>query len=699
MIHVAKTAGFCFGVNRAVEMVDKLLDEGKRTYTLGEIIHNPQVVSRLEKKGAVVAETPADVEPGGVLVIRSHGVPSCIYDELRERGVEFVDATCPFVTKIHKIVYEAGKRGDVVLIAGDALHPEVLGISGHCVGDFYVFNDPKSLDEIFNNNPQLVNKNISVVEQTTYNTELWEICLEKIKKLCTSARIFDTICNATLSRQQEAVELSSKCDLMLVIGGKHSSNTAKLLQICSPNCRKFLIECASEIPVEAVRAADEIGITAGASTPADVIKEVVLTVSENINGENFEAMLEESFKQSDDNRKVVRGTVVRIAPNEIYVDVGRKQSGIVALEDLTDDPNKTTSDCVKVGDELELLIMRTNDQEGYIYLSKRLLDSSKAWEEIKAAAPKIVEKKRRRDDDDEEVTLASAEEEEARAEEPAAEAAPVEEEKEPVTFEGVVTEVNKGGVVVSYKGVRVFVPASHATLSRKQPMDELLKQRVEFQVLEVTPSRRRAVGSIKNAALRERRALEKKFWEDVEVGKIYTGTVRSLTNYGAFVDLGGVDGLVYITELSWQRISHPSEVVNVGDVVEVYVKKIDAEKKKISLGYRKTEDNPWEIMKTNYPVGTIIEAKVVGTPTFGAFVNILPGIDGLIHISQLSDQRVNTPTDVVKEGDVVRAVITEVDLDKKRVSLSIRQLLEAEKQDEEEAASDEAASEETASEE
>ena len=682
LIRVAKTAGFCFGVNRAVEMSQKLALDGKKVFTLGPIIHNNQVVERLEKMGIHAVDRPEEAEKDGVVVIRSHGVPLDVYEKINSLGFECVDATCPFVAKIHSIVARASENGETVLISGDAQHPEVLGIKGHCKGDVFVFSDDADLLEILEKHDNFEGKKLCVVAQTTYNTQIWTKCIEILKKVCTNASIHATICSATQSRQQEAVELASSSDLMIIIGGRHSSNTAKLFKICSGCCSSYLIETADEIPKEAVKKAQTIGITAGASTPADVIKEVVLTVSEIRSEENFEQMLEESFKQSNLDGKVVNGTVVSIAPNEIYVDVGRKQTGIVTLEDLTDDPNLTTADVVKVGDELELMIMRTNDQDGNIYLSKKLLDSKKAWDEIQAAAPKIVERKRRRFDDEED-TLEASENENAEEAEPEQEA-PVE-EKEPVFFEGVVTEINNGGVIVSYKGVRVFIPKSQATMSKNDPAEALLHKRVQFQLLEVTPSRKRAVGSITKALRKERYEAEKKFWSEVEVGKVYTGTVRSLTKYGAFVDIGGVDGLVHITELSWQRISDPSEVVNVGDVIEVFVKKIDTEKKKVSLGYRKMEDNPWEIMKVKYPIGTVIESKVVGTPAFGAFVNILPGIDGLVHISQLSTQRVNAPSDVVNVGDTVRAVITDVDFERKRVSLSIRQLLEAEAPAEEEA--------------
>ncbi len=679
-VTVASTAGFCFGVDRAVQTVNRLLNEGRRVYTLGPIIHNPQMIEDFERRGVTIAQSPEEVEEGGVLVIRAHGVSAETVECMKRLGTEYVDATCPFVAKIHRLVGEAATRGDVVLIAGDESHPEVLGIAGHCinaengaVGQYYVFNDLSSLRNILDKISTLGIKNISVVAQTTFNTELWENAIFLIKKVYTNATIFATICNATRERQKEAIELAGKCDLMVVIGGRKSSNTAKLHQICSNSCRTVLVESAQELTADVIGGALDIGITAGASTPAGIIKEVKETMSEIINGENFAALLEESFKNSNTNGKVVEGIVVGIAPSEIYVDVGRKQSGVVVLEELTDNPNLSPADCVKVGDKLDLMILRTNDQEGYIYLSKRILDSSRAWEEIKAAAPKIVNRSRRKDDDGEDVFHADDENTEAA---PEVVETVQEQDVEPIVFTGYVTEVVKGGVIASYKGVRVFIPASQATASRDDKLEDLLKKEVQFIVLEVNPGRHRAVGSVRAVLNKARKAQEKAFWENIEDGQTFTGTVKSLTNFGAFVDLGAVDGMIHISELSWSRVKHPSEVVNTGDVVEVFVKHVDKEKKKISLGYRRTEDNPWEILREKYPVGTVIEAPVVGTPAFGAFVRILPGIDGLVHISQLSTNHVNTPTEVVKEGDLVRAVITEVDFDKKRVSLSIRKLLE-----------------------
>lgn len=658
-IYLAKSAGFCFGVNRAIELVNSLLDSGEKVCTLGPIIHNAQVVNQLASRGVVIAETPEDVPPDNTLVIRSHGVPLSVYDKLNEKNIKIQDATCPFVAKIHSIVTKAAENGDIILIAGDSEHPEVLGIKGHCNGVTYIFKDDIDLANLLNKHPELKDKSVSVVAQTTFNTEIWKKCLEILKKDCTNATLFDTICNATQSRQQEAAELSEKCDLMIVIGGTNSSNTAKLFHICSDKCKSVLIQTAADLPLDDFKAAHNIGVTAGASTPADIIKEVLFTMSEIQNTENFEAMLEESFKNSNTNGKVVTGTVVGITPTEVYVDVGRKQSGIVELKELTDDPNATTADLVKVGDELELIILKVNDQDGYIYLSRKILESRKTWEKMIAASPKVTTRRRRRDDDAEEETTAEKTE------------TSIAEEKEPVVFEGTVTQVIKGGVLVACDSVTVFIPVSHCMLKPKEPVESLLKKKVKFVIIEViTGGRGRAIGSIKKLA-------EKEFWNEIEPGKTYTGVVKSLTSYGAFVNLGPVDGMIHKSELSWDKIKDPKEVLSIGDVVEVRVKDVKKDKKTISLAYKKAEDNPWEILKNSYPVGTVIQAKVVGTPNFGAFVNILPGLDGLIHISQLSLDRVEKPTDVVKVGDVVTAAITNIDFENKHVSLSIKEVLKA----------------------
>lgn len=667
-IKVAKTAGFCFGVDRAVSLVYKMVSEGKKVCTLGPIIHNPQLVEDLIQKGVIIVDSLDQIPEGYTVVVRTHGVSKKEMDTVRSRKTPYCDATCPFVSKIHKIVYDRCGETGAVLIAGDEMHPEVEGIRGYCRGESYVFKNAEELEKIIEAH-RLAGKNpLICVSQTTFSVKEWNLCVEILKKLCTNAVIFDTICSATSERQSEAVLLSKNSDAMIVIGGRHSSNTTKLSKVSSENCDTFLIETADELYDIDFSAYETVGVTAGASTPAGIIKEVLQTMSEiketNIEKEvettasavaetaesatkaaepaveasaggemSFAELLEESFKTFNTDQRV-KGTVVRITPTEIQVDVGgRKQAGFVSLDELTSNPNEKAEDIVSIGDVLDLIIMKTNDQDGTIMLSKRRFDAIKGWDDIVAAK-----------ENDE-------------------------------ILEGVVISVVRGGVLVSTKGVRVFVPASLATANRGDSLDALVNTTVRFKIIEINESRRRAVASIKAVLREENKELQEKFWADVEEGQKFTGVVKSLTSYGAFVDIGGVDGMIHISELAWKRVKHPSEIVKVGDTVEVFIKALDRENKKISLGYKKTEDNPWEILKEKYPVDTVVTAKIVGITTFGAFANIIPGIDGLIHISQIANQHVKNPADLLKVGQEVEAKITEIDFDKKRVSLSMRALL------------------------
>lgn len=655
-ITLAKTAGFCFGVDRAVNMVYSL-SEKQRVCTLGPIIHNSEMVRELEQKGVIIANTPKEVPPGYTVVIRSHGVPQSVYDEIHSLNLNYSDATCPFVSKIHKTVAKAGRENSVVLIIGDKNHPEVKGIEGHCCGEFFAVKNHIEAEKLIETTPRLKTNPLTVVAQTTFDVSEWKKSLKVIKKLCTNAVIFDTICNATAERQEEARILAERSDLMIVIGDKTSSNTCKLYDICSRVCKNtYLVETYKELKDIDLSSACNIGVTAGASAPARIIKEVLDTMAENqVNSseeqeQDFASMLEEHMQSFNTDGRV-KGVVERITPNEIFVDVGRKQAGVVKLSELTDDPNAKIEDLVKVGDTLDLLIMRTNDQEGTIMLSKKRVDAQKGWDVIKEAL----------------------------------------ESKEVLT--GVVTEINNGGVIAVTNGVKVFIPASQATASRNESTEGLLKKEVSFRIIDVNDRRRRAVGSIRSVLNEEKNKAREEFWKNCEVGKTYTGTVKSLTSYGAFVDIGGVDGMIHISELSWNRIKHPSEVVNVGDTVEVYVKDIDTEKHNISLGYKKAEDNPWEILKNNYPEGSVVEVEIVGLTQFGAFAKIIPGIDGLIHISQIADRRIEKPQDELSIGQKVMAKITAIDFDKKRVSLSIRALLQDNNDDAEEAAENEEAAE------
>lgn len=643
-ITLAKTAGFCFGVDRAVNTVYDLLKEGKKVATLGPIIHNPQLVAELTEKGVRIVKTPDEVQKDEVLVIRSHGVGAKVLQKAKELNLIVSDATCPFVAKIHKIVAESGRDGRTVLIAGDAEHKEVVGIVGHCTGQYFVFDSPEMLENFAVSGEISVDEPLTVVSQTTFNLELWKKCQKTLKKVYTNVKLFDTICNATSKRQQEAYSLASQSDVMVVVGGRHSSNTAKLEQVCKGVCgRTVLIETADEIKREDVLGAKRVGVVAGASTPSGIIKEVLKTmaeilapdVQEIINDEmTFEEMLKATESSSNTEGKV-KGYVLAVNPTEIQVDIGRKHTGYVTADEFSYDPSVKLTEAVKVGDELDLIIMRTNDQEGTVMLSKKRFDAIAGWE-------KIVTAKENGD-----------------------------------IVEGTVSDVIKGGVVAFYEGTRVFIPASQATLSRNDNLEDLKGKTLKFRIIEIGP-RRRVIGSARSVLRQQKSEAEEKIWSSIAVGDRFTGTVKSITGYGAFVDLGGVDGMVHISELSWERIKNPNEVVKVGDVIDVYVKAIDADKKKISLGYKKADENPWEIFKAKYAVGDVVNVKIVSMTAYGAFAKIIAGVDGLIHISQIADRRIEKPADELKIGQQVDAKIIDIDLDKKRVSLSIRALIEKE---------------------
>ena len=632
---LAKSAGFCYGVRRAVELAEETARAGLPCVMLGSIIHNRDVVDRLAEQGLHAVERPEQVPDGGAVIIRSHGERRAVHEQLRSRGVRILDATCPNVTRIHQIVARAEERGRQPVIVGTPDHPEVLAIAGWCRAPAVV-SGAQELEKWLSECPERRDFPLTFVSQTTSTKKIWDECVKKAKKECTNAEFFDTICGATSTRQEEARQLATRCGLMIVVGDRQSSNTRRLAEICGEVCpHVLLIERAGDLDLSQVPQVDMVGITAGASTPAWVIKEVYDKMSDEIMEieKSFAEMLEESIKTLNNGDKVT-GTVVAITPTEVQVELGIKYPGYIALSELSDDPNVKPEDIVKVGDEIETYVMQVSDRDCLVKLSKRRLDINKHWEEIEAAK-----------------------------------------ENETVV-EGVVTEDNKGGVVVSVKGVRVFVPASQTGLPRETPMNTLLKQKVRLVITEVNRARRRVVGSISKVTRAERAAAAEKVWAEIEEGKHYTGTVKSLTSYGAFVDIGGVDGMVHISELSWSRIKHPSEVVKVGDTVDVYVISFDKEKKKISLGMKDRSQDPWTVFTTTYQVGDVANVRIVKLMTFGAFAEVVPGVDGLIHISQIADHRIEKPGDVLSEGQRVDVKITDVDMENKKISLSIRALLE-----------------------
>ena len=634
-LELARSAGFCYGVRRAVQMAEMAAEEGRPCVMLGPIIHNRDVIAYLESIGVGLVDTPEEVPPGTAVLIRSHGEGRPVHEALARLGRPVIDATCPNVSRIHQIVSRAEEGGRQVLIIGTRTHPEVAAIAGWCRRPV-VLEGVAELSNWLETAPERRDIPLTMVSQTTSTRFIWDSCVEKAKKECTNLKIFDTICNATCKRQSEAQALAARSDAMVVIGGRESSNTKRLAELCGALCPMVVwIERAAELEPSNLCRKASIGITAGASTPEWIIKEVYDKMSdENIEiEESFAEMLEKSIKTLNTGEKVT-GVVTGITPTEIYVDLGTKHAGYIPVSELTDDPTAKVEDLVKIGDEIETYVMRVNDQEGVVTLSKKRLDTVKSWDDIEQAR------------------------------------------EEHTTVEGVVTEENKGGVVVSIKGVRVFVPASQTGLPRETPMSQLLKQHVRLRITEVNRARRRVVGSIRAVEAEERAAKAAEVWANIEENKRYTGTVKSLTSYGAFVDIGGVDGMVHISELSWSRIKHPSEVVSVGDTVEVYGISFDKEKKKISLGMKDRSQNPWEVFTGKYQPGDVANVRVVKLMTFGAFAEVVPGVDGLIHISQIADHRIDKPGDVLSEGQMVDVKIIDIDYDNKKVSLSIRALLE-----------------------
>ena len=667
---LAKSAGFCFGVSRSVKMAEELLKSGP-CKSLGPLIHNEDVVSDLARRGLEVISDPSEVRPGDRVMIRSHGVSQAVEDALRAAGAEITDATCPNVSRIHRLVAEASANGRQVIVIGTAGHPEVQAICGRCTEPVVVGNAAELANWLENNVDKRTEPSTVVVQTTQTENNLRE-CEKLIKKWCTKAEIFDTICFATSIRQEEAVKLASACGAMVVIGGKNSANSLHLAELCAERCANTqFVENSAQLDTGVLRDVETIGMTAGASAPSWIIKEVLDKMSDEImiqeNPEaapveeapvqaveqpaeeaapaveaeaapaekSFDEMLEDSLKTIYNGDKV-SGVVVAITPTEVSIDLGTKYSAFIPTTEFTEDGEVKLEDAVHVGDTVEAIVVRVNDVEGTAQLSKKRMDAVKNWADIEAA------------------------------------------QEAGTVVEGTVTEENKGGVVVSVKGIRVFVPASQSGLPKDTPMTQLVKQKVRLKITEVNRGRRRVVGSIRAVLQRERREKAEAVWNEIEVGKVYHGVVKSLTSYGAFVDIGGIDGMVHVSELSWSRIKNPAEVVSVGDELDVYVIGFDKEAKRISLGYKKAEDNPWTKFVNTYKVGDIAQVKVVKLMPFGAFAEVMPGVDGLIHISQIANRRIGKPDEVLSVGDVVDVKITAIDNDKQKISLSIRALSEPE---------------------
>ncbi len=653
-VEVIEHAGFCFGVSRAIEFLNKEIDAGSAPiYTVGPIIHNPQIISEMQEKGVKIANSVRDIPKDGVAVIRAHGIPREDLQYLQENNIHYVDATCPFVEKIQKIVESESEN--TVLIAGNPGHPEVIGIRSYGGDHTFVFQNAEELEKMAEEVASFSSKYIVVVWQTTFNLIEFEKCCGFLKKNFENLKLYDTICKATQIRQQETAALASKCDAMIVIGGRQSSNTAKLFSIAKEACPcSVLIEQANEVPIN-LSYKERIGIAAGASTPVCIIEEVKRIMSEqNVNlveeELTFEQMLENSLKVISNGDRV-KGIVVGINPSEVKVDLGTKYSGFITKDNFSNDPSVDLMTAVAVGDEIECIALRVNDIEGTVALSKKKVDALAGFEKLEKAC------------------------------------------EEKATLEGKVIEVTNGGLTVMIDGSRVFVPKSLSGKPRGFDFETMMNETIELQIAEISTvrGRKKVIGSMRALEAEKRKAARKEFWDNAAVGNRYAGVVKSLTTFGAFVDLGGVDGLLHITEMSWKKIKHPSDMMNVGDEIDVYIKAIDEEKKKISLGYKKAEDNPFVLFTNQYNVGDVATVTVMNLMPFGAFARIIDGVDGLIHISQISTKHIAKPADVLKVGDEVQVKIVDINEETQKVGLSIRALLEEEAVEAEAAPAEEAA--------
>lgn len=641
-IEIAAASGFCFGVKRAIELTEKALRDFGAVRTLGPLIHNRIVTDSLAARGVGIAETPEGAK-GQALVIRSHGVTAQVMERAESMCAQVIDATCPFVAKIHAIAAAQPKDGALVVL-GDKEHPEVVGIMGHASCAVYACADFAQTEALFASGRLPNEEKVSVVTQTTFDRGRFTEYSRMIGERYSRVKIYDTICNATSERQKYAEELAKRAALMIVVGGKRSSNTAKLAEICARCCKTVLVESAEDIPRQILSGLPSdsiIGITAGASTPADCIKEVHAKMNEEIitaneNEEDFAALLEQdqSFNKLYTGKRV-KATVISVTKKEAVVEVGAKQTGYIVRDELTNDPNAEVADVVSIGDVIDAVVIKVDDSVGTAFLSKKRVDAALGLEKMNA----------------------------------------LKESNE--TVEGTVAQVVKGGVIVIYNNVRVFIPASHTGVPRSGKLEDLLKKSVQFKIIEVTDQRGgRVVGSIRLANKEVRDAEKAKFWETIEVGQKFEGEVRSIEDYGVFVDIGPVDGLVRTAELTWNRVGHPKDIVKVGDKINVIVKSFDPDKKRVSLSAKDPDENPWTKFVSEYQRGDVIKATIVSITEFGAFAQIIPGVDGLIHISQISTDRVTNIASVLSVGQEVDVKIIDIDDEKNRVSLSIKALME-----------------------
>lgn len=622
-IIISKHAGFCFGVERAINTALETIKNEEIVYSYGPLVHNQQVVDYLKDKGIITVDSIEDLKDKevGAVIIRSHGLPKHTIEEIEKLGFKIVDCTCPFVKSVHKKVSEYSDKGYNISIIGDKDHPEVIGINGWCNNAAYIVNTVEDA-----NNLEFMDK-VCIVSQTTNNIDKFTEISKIVENKANEAIIFNTICNATRLRQESAVELAKEVDAMIVLGGKNSSNTKKLADVSRVyNKNVYLIESISEISLQELNKFNKIGITAGASTPDWIIKEAV-RVMENFNKDEMMEAIDSSFKRIN-RGDVLKGTVLYVTNNEVMVNINYKSDGIIQREELSKDSNVNPKEMFKVGDEIDVYVLKLDDGEGNVVLSTKRVEYLKDWVKLedKFKNDEIVEAK--------------------------------------------VKNTVKGGLIASVNGINGFIPASQISVKFVKDLNQFVGKTLKCKIIDFDVEKKKLILSSKAVEKEERDKKKKNLWENIHENDIIKGRVQRITDFGAFVDVGGVDGLIHISDMAWYRIKHPSEVLKEGQEVEVKVLSIDKEKGKISLGLKQTLQEPWEEFIKNYKVGDVIEGEVVNLLDFGAFVRLINGVDGLLHVSQISNDHIEKPSDVLKIGDKIKVEIVDIDEENKKVNLS-----------------------------
>ena len=643
-ILTAANSGFCFGVKQAIEKTEEEIrrkaesSSPGRIYTWGPLIHNKTVTDGLKEKGVSILDSLENVKPEDVIIVRSHGETKEFFEKARARNCKIIDATCPFVKKIQQLAENAHRKGKQVVIVGDRLHPEVKGINGWCDNSAITVNSVEDAEGVLENH----NRNLFfLVAQTTIKKELLNAVIRVFETNNVHVEVNNTICNATALRQKSCAELAEICDAMLIIGGRESSNTGKLFEISEKKCKKtFFVEKIEDLPLHQIAKCNKIGIAAGASTPECVIKEVIATMSEKKEMSMEELLATEAYDLDGAMRlprlnEVVNGTVHQVTENGIIVDMGCKKDGIIPKEEVTLEGDQKLTDLFKAGDEIQAKVVKTDDGEGVITLSKKKLEVNEHWNEINDAL----------------------------------------ENKTTITVK-VLRQVN-GGVIAAYKEVSGFIPLSQLSDKYVENADEFIGKELPVKVTRVDLKRGRTVFSHKAILDEEKKKQIEAVWNSLNVGDVVEGTVMRFTDYGAFVDLGGIDGLLHISEISWGKLKHPQEVLQIGDRVKVKILSMNEEKGKISLGLKQTTPEPWSVIEEKYQVGQVVTGKVVQIKEYGAFVELEPGLDGLVHISEVAHKRVNDIAEELTLGQTVEAKILEIDTERKRISLSIKRTVEA----------------------